>query len=84
MVNMVIISHGEFCEGLLSSLKMIVGDTYGVKAVPLIPGESIEKNCPKYCQDMKIKRVAFLFFQILREEHRFKVPLIYQKNLKLA
>lgn len=40
MVNMVIISHGEFCEGLLSSLKMIAGDTYGVKAVPLIPGES--------------------------------------------
>lgn len=26
MVNVVIISHGEFCEGLLSSLKMIAGE----------------------------------------------------------
>lgn len=42
MVNVIIISHGAFCEGLLSSLKMIAGDTFGVKAVPLIPGESPE------------------------------------------
>lgn len=42
MVNIILISHGAFCEGLLSSLQMIAGDTYGVKAVPLIPGESPE------------------------------------------
>lgn len=42
MVNIILISHGAFCEGLLSSLQMIAGDTYGVKAVSLIPGESPE------------------------------------------
>lgn len=42
MVNVVVISHGDFCEGLLSSLEMILGDTYGIRAVPLIPGESPE------------------------------------------
>lgn len=42
MVNIICISHGAFCEGLLSSLQMIAGDTYGVKAVALIPGESPE------------------------------------------
>lgn len=42
MVNVILISHGAFCEGLLNSLQMIAGDTYGVKAVPLIPGESPE------------------------------------------
>ena len=42
MVNVVVISHGEFCVGLVSSLKMIAGDTYGVKAVPLLPGEAPE------------------------------------------
>lgn len=42
MVNIIIISHGAFCEGLLSSLKMIAGDTYGVRTVSLIPGESPE------------------------------------------
>ncbi|WP_438780991.1 PTS sugar transporter subunit IIA [Enterococcus sp. DIV0187] len=42
MVNLVIISHGDFCVGLLSSLKMIAGDTFGVTAVPLIPGEAPE------------------------------------------
>ena len=28
MVNIILISHGVFCEGLLSSLKMIAGDDY--------------------------------------------------------
>lgn len=42
MVTIVLISHGVFCEGLLQSLQMIAGDTYGIKAVPLIPGESPE------------------------------------------
>ena len=42
MVNIVLISHGGFCEGLLDSLKMIAGGDYGVRAVPLIPGESPE------------------------------------------
>lgn len=42
MVNIVLISHGAFCEGLLESLHMIAGDDYGVRAVPLIPGESPE------------------------------------------
>lgn len=42
MIHVVVISHGDFCEGLLSSLKMIAGDTFGVKAVPLVPGESLE------------------------------------------
>ena len=42
MIHVVVISHGDFCEGLLSSLKMIAGDTFGVKAVPLVPGESPE------------------------------------------
>lgn len=50
MVNVVVISHGEFCEGLLSSLKMIAGDTYGVKAVPLIPGEAPESYREKLAE----------------------------------
>ena len=32
MVNIILISHGVFCEGLLSSLKMIAGDEFGVRA----------------------------------------------------
>ena len=40
MVNIILISHGAFCEGLLASLQMIAGGDYGVRAVPLIPGES--------------------------------------------
>ena len=42
MVNIILISHGAFCEGLLASLQMIAGGDYGVRAVPLIPGESPE------------------------------------------
>ncbi|MGF2943476.1 PTS sugar transporter subunit IIA [Enterococcus xiangfangensis] len=39
-MDLILISHGEFCEGLLSSMKMIAGDDYGVRAVSLIPGEA--------------------------------------------
>ena len=31
MVNIILISHGEFCEGLLKSLIMVTGDDYGIK-----------------------------------------------------
>lgn len=41
MVGVVIISHGAFCEGLLDTLKMVGGDDFGVKAVPLFPGETV-------------------------------------------
>jgi mannose PTS system EIIA component len=42
MVGVVIISHGAFCEGLLDTLKMVGGDDFGVKAVPLFPGETTD------------------------------------------
>ena len=42
MATIILISHGAFCEGLLASLQMIAGGDYGVRAVPLIPGESPE------------------------------------------
>ncbi|MBP1041231.1 PTS sugar transporter subunit IIA [Vagococcus sp. BWB3-3] len=42
MVKVVIVSHGSFCEGLLETLKMVGGSDFGVKAVPLLPGEAPE------------------------------------------
>lgn len=50
MSNIVLVSHGDFCVGLLSSLKMIAGDTFGIRAVPLIPGESPESYREKLSQ----------------------------------
>ena len=47
MVNIILISHGAFCEGLLASLQMIAGGDYGVRAGPLIPGESPESSREK-------------------------------------
>lgn len=42
MINIILISHGTFCEGLLDGLKMIGGSDYGVQTVPLFPGTSPE------------------------------------------
>ncbi len=50
MSNIVLVSHGEFCVGLLKSLEMIAGDTFGIRAVPLIPGESPESYREKLTQ----------------------------------
>ena len=38
MVSIILISHGEFCEGLLKSLIMVTGDDYGIKTLALYPG----------------------------------------------
>ena len=42
MINIVLASHGRFCEELLNSLKMVAGDVFNIQAVPLFPGESVE------------------------------------------
>lgn len=55
MVEIVIISHGAFCEGLLSSLEMIAGDKCGVRAVPLYPGETVEAYREKLEQVLREK-----------------------------
>lgn len=42
MINIILISHGSFCEGLLDSLKMIAGSDFGIQTVPLQPGTTPE------------------------------------------
>lgn len=40
MVNLLLISHGPFCEGLLKSLEMITGPQKSIQVLPLYPGQS--------------------------------------------
>ncbi|EPC74048.1 PTS sugar transporter subunit IIA [Lacticaseibacillus paracasei] len=40
MVNIVLLSHGPFCEGLLKSLEMITGPQKNLQALQLHEGES--------------------------------------------
>ena len=40
MVNIVLLSHGPFCEGLLKSLEMIAGPQKNIQALQLHEGES--------------------------------------------
>ena len=40
MVNIVLLSHGPFCEGLLESLEMITGPQKAIHAIQLHEGES--------------------------------------------
>jgi len=55
MVGIVLISHGAFCEGLLSSLKMIAGDDCGICAVPLFPGTTAEAYRKKLSEVLKLQ-----------------------------
>jgi PTS system mannose-specific IIA component len=50
MVNIILISHGEFCEGLLKSLIMVTGDDYGIKTLALYPGMTADKYREKLDQ----------------------------------
>jgi PTS system mannose-specific IIA component len=40
MVNILLISHGSFCEGLLASLEMIAGSQENIQALQYHPGQS--------------------------------------------
>jgi PTS system mannose-specific IIA component len=42
MVKIVLISHGDLCLGLLNTVKMVGGDDFGIKTVPLVPGMTPE------------------------------------------
>ena len=38
MIQIALISHGAFCEGLIDTLKMVSGDDFGVRTLSLVPG----------------------------------------------
>lgn len=42
MINIILISHGNFCIELLKSIKMVTGTDFNIQAVPLLPGETLE------------------------------------------
>lgn len=83
MVNIILISHGAFCEGLLASLQMIAGGDYGVRAVPLIPGESPEayreklETVMREADDGAVQEPSFCL--ILQVVHLSRVPHIFQR-----
>ena len=79
MVNIILISHGAFCEGLLASLQMIAGGDYGVRAVPLIPGESPEAYREKLETVMREAVQEPSFCLILQVVHLSRVPHIFQR-----
>ena len=56
MVNIILISHGEFCEGLLKSLIMVTGDDYGIKTLALYPGMTADTYREKLDQIMRIQK----------------------------
>ena len=50
MIGIVVISHGTFCRGTSQlRLQMLIGDGYGVKAVPLFPGETVAVSTEISC-----------------------------------
>ncbi|WP_077602646.1 PTS sugar transporter subunit IIA [Oceanobacillus sojae] len=53
MVDVILISHGDFCQGLLQSLKMVAGEDFGVKAVSLNEGEAPEEFREKLAESIK-------------------------------
>ena len=49
MVHTLIISHGELCNGMMDTVKMVAGDDFNAKALPLYPGVTSEE----YREQMK-------------------------------
>lgn len=70
MVNIILISHGAFCEGLLASLQMIAGGDYGVRAVPLIPRQNKEIAFSRTVS-LRPRLLYHLFFLMYRIKKKF-------------
>ena len=64
MIKVVIVSHGAFCEGLLDTLKMVGGSDFGVKAVPLNPGETPEDYRQKLANHLNEKAETIILSDI--------------------
>ncbi|MBR2214706.1 MAG: PTS sugar transporter subunit IIA [Selenomonadaceae bacterium] len=48
MFGIIVGTHGHFAEGILESLKMILGEQKNVKSVTLVPGEGPDDVVAKY------------------------------------
>lgn len=53
MFGIIVGTHGHFAEGILESLKMILGEQKNVKAVTLVPGEGPDDVVRKYEEAIK-------------------------------
>lgn len=55
MIQIILVSHGHFCEGLLGSLQMVAGEQSNISAVPLLPGEAPEAYREKLKKEIEKK-----------------------------
>ena len=42
MVNIIVMTHGEFCDGICKSVEMLVGAQENIRSLALCPGESLD------------------------------------------
>lgn len=83
MIKVVIVSHGAFCEGLLDTLKMVGGSDFGVKAIPLIPGEAPEDYRQKLANELD-KNCETIILSDIAGGTPFQSALYLAKDYKLT
>lgn len=43
MIDILVVTHGDFCNGILSSVEMIMGDHKGIKPISLSPNAGLSE-----------------------------------------
>lgn len=43
MIQILLVCHGRFAEGVLDTLRMVCGSDFGIRSLSLVPGESPEE-----------------------------------------
>ena len=49
MVGVLLLSHGELCQGMLSAMEVLGCDLVGVRAIPLFPDTELEEYRRSVC-----------------------------------
>jgi len=53
MVSILVVSHGDFCTGIIHSMEMLVGEAEQVRGLPLLPSDSVESYRDKILETVK-------------------------------
>ena len=75
MIDIIIVTHGKFAEGLKDSVSMIIGEYSNLTTISFNPGESIESledKIKKLLDNEKIEK-ALIFVMYLLLHHLMPV-----------
>ena len=79
MINILVMSHGEFAEGICKSAEMIIGEQENLKTVIFNPGESLDTLVEKLKKAINEFDNIGTIAEIKRNKKKISLPKLEYK-----